>query len=198
MARMLGSIDNKRAVTGTYMSLLRSLIVPPMTAFNHGQFLLPFVYVLPAQLWTFASCAWTLRLTACLLEEDKLQLSRQVCEVLRSVMYNLSMVRPSQGTQDCGDVQGLLMLALYLHVVLLLLVPCLAVYWIELKLKVAFIRSEGYVLQHVWLLNDSALYKVVMAYAAVVSSWMLCEVAVLLAAPLQCTDQVLHWAVAQQ
>jgi hypothetical protein len=207
MARMLGSVNNKhRAKTGNFLSLMRSLIVPPMAVFNHANFVLPFAFVLPAQLWTFATCTWMMRTSACIIAQqaEHLQLSQQACGVLRSVMYNLGMLLggPPQGSaaanavHECGGLQGVVLLGLYLHVVLLLVVPCLAVYLIELNMKLSFIKSEKLRLDHTWPIMESTLIKVVLGYAAVVGGWMACEVAVLTIAPLKCDDHgLLTWSM---
>jgi hypothetical protein len=207
MARMLGSVNNKhRAKTGNFLSLMRSLIVPPMAVFNHANFVLPFAFVLPAQLWTFATCTWMMRTSACIIAQqaEHLQLSQQACGVLRSVMYNLGMLLggPPQGSaaanvvHECGGLQGVVLLGLYLHVVLLLVVPCLAVYLIELNMKLSFIKLKELRLDHTWPIMESTLIKVVLGYAAVVGGWMACEVAVLTIAPLKCDDHgLLTWSM---
>lgn len=199
MARMLGSVKNKhRAKTGKILNLMRMLIVPPMAVFNHSLFTLPFAYVLPAQLWTFSTCAWMMRTSVCIvaLQDENLQLSQRVCGVMRRILYNLSMLiggppqtAPGSTVHECGDVQGVVLVGLYLHVILLLVVPCWAVYFIELNLKLSFLKRHGLSLEHTWPLMDSSLIKAVIGYSAVVGSWMACEVAVLIMAPLHCNEQ---------
>lgn len=99
--------------------------------------------------------------------------------------------------QECGGLEGVVLLGLYLHVLLLLVVPCLAVYLIELNMKLSFIQTHGLALQHTWAIMDSRLIKAVVGYAAVVGGWMACEVAVLAVAPLQCNASgLLTWALA--
>lgn len=206
MARMLGSVKNKhRATTGKFLNLMRSLIVPPMAVFNHANFVLPFAFVLPAQMWTFVTCSWMMRTSTCIVAQqaENLQLSQQACGVLRNAMYNLGMLLggPPQGAvtnavHECGGLQGVVLLGLYLHVLLLVVVPCLAVYLIELNMKLSFIKTHALSLEHTWPIMDSKLIKVVMGYGAVVGGWMACEVAVLTIAPLQCTDAgLLTWAM---
>ena len=204
MARMLGSVRNKhRRKAHKFLNLMRMLIVPPMAVFNHANFVLPFVYVLPAQLWTFVTCSWMMRTSACIVAQhsENLQLTQQTYSVLRNTMYNLGMLLggPPEstapgGVQQCGALQGVVLLGLYLHVVLLVVVPCLAVYLIELNMKVGFVKSSGFQFEHAWAIMDSTMIKVLTGYGAVVGGWMACEIAVLIIAPLHCTDDgLLSW-----
>jgi hypothetical protein len=205
MVRMLGSVRSKhRRKAHKFLNLMRMLIVPPMAVFNHANFVLPFVYVLPAQLWTFVTCSWMMRTSSCIVAQhsENLQLTQQTCSILRNAMYNLGMLlgglpqsTSPNGVQGlCGALQGVVLLGLYLHVVLLVVVPCLAVYLVELSLKVSFVKCSGLQFQHTWAIMDSTLIKVVAGYGAVVGGWMACEMAVLTIAPLHCTDDgLLSW-----
>lgn len=211
MARMLGAVQHnemRRSAPG-FLNLMRMLLVPPMAVFNHANFILPFVYVLPAQLWTFVTCSWMLRTSACIVaaQDGHLRITQHTCSVLRAAMYNLAMLlggpslqspaaAPKDGVQQCGALQGVVLLGLYLHVILLLVVPCLAVYLIELNMKVSFVRSQGLGFEQTWAIMDSSLIKAVAGYGAVVGGWMACEMSVLTVAPLRCSDQgLLTWSV---
>lgn len=214
MVRMLGSVHNKRrATTGNLIHLMRQILVPPIAVFNHGCFVLAFQIVLPAQIWTFCTCASMMRTSTCVVSDnpDNMQAAQQICSGLRSAMYTLSglLATPHVGTaagaagaaasgglDACGGLQGVVMLGLYLHVFLLLVVPCLAIYLFELNMKLSFVRMHGWVLEHTWPIMDSRLIKVVVGYAAVVGGWMACEVAVLTVAPLRCSGAgLLTWSM---
>lgn len=161
-----------------------------------ANFILPMVYVLPAQLLTLLGVTGTSRYAVCLMMDRPgyLLLSQQLCQGLKVSMHYLSMLlgRPPKeaaaaAASECAGVDGLVLVVLFANLLLLVVVPCLVVYFVELDLKRGFIRTKNLVMQHAGPIVESRLGKAVVVYGAVVGSWMACEVLVLGLSPFECS-----------
>jgi hypothetical protein len=169
----------------------------PLLFATHSNFVLQFVYVLPAQLVTLAANLQLVRSTACIMAAQgpaMLVVPGRLCAYLKLCMHYLTFQGQSPAEAlstaagECSGLSGLVLLALYSNVVILLLLPCLTVYFIELDLKAGFVAQQQLVLRHACPVHWSKVCKAVVVYGAVVGSWMMCEVAVTLASPLNCNS----------
>jgi hypothetical protein len=115
-------------------------------------------------------------------------------QVLKASMHYFGLVLEPRPPRDaavtagleCAGVDGFLLLCVYANVLMLLVGPCLTVYFIELNLKMGFLKQQGLTLQHAPPCLGSRLCRLVVVYGGVVGAWMACEVAVLTSAPLHC------------
>lgn len=177
------------------LQVLTTVLGLPLMFATHSNFVLQFVYVLPTQLITLAANLQLMRSTACLMAAQgpgMLVVPSQLCAYLKLLMHYLSFQGQSPAEAlaaaagECQGLQRLVLLALYSNVVILLLLPCLTVYFIELNLKSGFIAQQQLVLSHACPVHWSKVCKVVVVYGAVVGSWMMCEVALTLLSPVSC------------
>lgn len=179
-----------------YVSLLRFVVGAPLFWSVHANFVLPFAYVLVAQAITAGMTLYGLRASVCVMMSypGVAQAAQPMCQVLKASMHYFGLVlepRPPHDTAgaaglDCTGIDGFLLLCVYANVLVLLVAPCLTVYFIELNLKMGFLEQQGLTLQHAPPCLGSSLCRLVVVYGAVVGAWMACEVAVLTATPLQC------------
>lgn len=79
-----------------------------------------------------------------------------------------------------------LYIALYANVLVLLLISCLVVYFVELDLKLGFIKQQQLVMTHAYPFQGSSFTKAVVIYGVVVGAWLMCEVGVMFLSPLEC------------
>lgn len=177
--------------------LLHSVLVVPCFWLNHASYVLPFPYVLAAQLITLGGVLNISRSLLCLLANlpgTHLALAQRVCQHIKGVAYFMQGMYLTGKPQaqlaelaaaECQGLNGLVLLALFSAVVVLVLLPCLLVYHIELKLKMGFIRQRRLVLQHAPPC-DTPLAKAVVVYCVVLGSWVACEGLVALLSPVQC------------
>lgn len=189
---------NARWQPNTWTSITRALLAFPVLYLHHANFVLPFPYMLSAQACTLAATSLLLRLSSCLVFDDEpgsLYRSQQLCLCLKVGMHYLSMLlgRPPReaiaaATKECQGVDGLVLVTLYVSVFVLVVLPSLAVYFIELEMKLGFIKQRQYKMQHAWPCLESRLCKAVVVYGAVVGSYIACEVVVLILSPMQCTS----------
>jgi len=177
------------------ISLLRTLIAMPLFYLNHANYILPFAYVLPAQLLTLLATIMMARVLTCVIANDTatlLQVSQRVCKCMKVAMHYLALLGLPPGdvadaaAAECQGVDGLILLTLYANVFVLVLIPCLVVYFVELDLKLGFIKQQRLLLLQAYPCLDSRLCKGLIVYSAVVGSWLACEVIVTLMSPLEC------------
>jgi hypothetical protein len=180
-----------------WLALLRQVFGIPLLYCNHANFVLPFAYVLVAQLVTCTALCVALRVSACYLlgKPDVACCSAQLCQYLKVVMHYFGWVpvwrAPREAftaaASECQGIQGFVLVAVYANVLILVVGPCLAVFFMELKLKMRFIHQQGLNLLHAPpCLLESHLSRWVVLYGAVVGSWMACEAAVLMLSPMRC------------
>lgn len=179
-----------------YVSLLRFVVGVPLFWSVHANFVLPFAYVLVAQAITAGMMCYGLRASVCVMLSypGVAQAVQPMCQVLKVSMHYFGLVlepRPPHHATgaaglECAGIEGFLLLCVYANMLVLLVGPCLTVYFIELNLKMGFLKQQGLTLQHAPPCLGSRLCQLVVVYGAVVGAWMACEVAVLTATPLQC------------
>lgn len=180
-----------------WVAVLRQVLGMPVFYLNHANFILPFAYVMLAQLITFSAVSSTLGVTTCYMysQAGQIQVAQQLCQFLKVAMHFLGMLPgrlPREAAQaaaaECQGVESYLLPALYSCVIILVVGPCLFVYFAELNLKLGYIRQLQLPLQHAPPCFDSRLGRAVAIYGAFVGGWMACEVLVLVASPLQCSS----------
>jgi hypothetical protein len=179
--------------------LLHCVAIVPLFWWNHAAYVLPFRYFLAAQLVTVACELRIASAILCLFSHvpgTHMQLAQHLCQHMKQAMHYLGLpllARPAgvpladAAAAECQGLNGAALLSLYISVVLLVLVPCLLVYFAELNLKMGFIRQRQLVLQHAPPCPDTRLAKAVVVYAAFVCSWIACEAVVLALTPVQCS-----------
>lgn len=197
-SHFLSIIEHKRpSQSSPWISLMRLLLGVPVFYITHANFVLPFPYVLAAQLCTLFSTCMMTRTVACAVmqQADAIQRAHQLCKRLKTVMHFSSFtpgVPPwevaSAAARECQGVDAVMLLSLYGNVLVLVVLPCLVVYFMELNLKVGFVRQRQLAMHHAWPCLESRLCKCVIVYASVVGSWMACEGLVLLLSPMQCSS----------
>jgi hypothetical protein len=180
-----------------WLALLRQVVGIPLFYCNHANFVLPFAYALAAQLVTCGALCVALLVSACYMlgKPNVAYTAAQACQYLKVGMHNLgwmSMGRAPReaataAAQECTGIKGFMLLSIYANVLILVVGPCLAVYFMELNLKLGFIQQQKLRLLHAPpCMLESWLSRLVVLYGAVVGSWMACEVAVLMLSPMQC------------
>jgi hypothetical protein len=187
--------------SGSWSALLRMVVGIPLMYVNHANYVLPFAYVLPAQLLTFLAGGFMNRLLVCAMLQQPgmpLHLAQQLCQYMKLGMHYLGMLltRPPGEASDaaaeqCRGLEGLVLLTVYADTVLVVMMPCLVVYFMELNLKMGFIRQRQLTLAHAPPGAVTRLGKAVMIHAAVVGSWLACEVLLLVITPLDCNSSSL-------
>lgn len=187
--------NTRQATSGVSMFCLTVLVVP-LFWWNHASYVLPFPYVLAVQIATVVGVWRISSVTTCLLSYvpgTHVQIGQQVCQRMKHVMHYLGLLLAKPAGQlaetaatECAGLNGLVLLSLYASVVILVLVPCLSVYFLELNLKMGFIRQRQLVLLHAPPCLDTRLARAVIVYAAVVCSWIACEGVVMALSPIQC------------
>jgi hypothetical protein len=85
-------------------------------------------------------------------------------------------------------LSGILLVTLYANLVILVMVPCLVVYFMELNLKMGFIKQRKLTLAHAPPGVVTSLGKAVVIHGAVVGSWLACEVVLSVIGPLDCNS----------
>lgn len=188
------AISSSHHSPGIWLALLRPLFCLPLFFLNHAYFVLPFAFVLPAQLLTLASMYYTMRITTCMIVDrpGSLQLSQRLCQLAKVVVHYLVFLghSPKDATQsaaaECQGMDGIVLLMLFTNLLLQLLLPCIVVYLLELDMKMGFIRQQRLVLSHACPCHESGLTKGVVIYGALVGGWLACEVAVMFLSPLEC------------
>jgi hypothetical protein len=81
--------------SGGWSTMLRMVIGIPLMWLNHANFVLPFAYVLPAQLATFAAGAIINRLLVCAMLHQPgvpLHLVQRLCQYMKHGMHYLGML----------------------------------------------------------------------------------------------------------
>jgi hypothetical protein len=150
------NLSSAGASYGAHMELLRFIATPCLIWVSHAvNFLLPFYILLPLQLYTVAISSRVVRATACALAAQHpaiLAAAGGVCRTLRLCM-KLAVIllcmpavpQPAEeGPQQdrCDDVQGLLQVVGYTYVVVLLVLPCLVGYMVEMTLKLNWLKGQ--------------------------------------------------------
>jgi len=182
------------------LSVMRFVLGTPLVFVNHANYVLPFAYVLGAQVLTLCAVCLMVRVTVCYTvqthQPGSLLLLQQLCQRLKVVMHYLGIMSgqpPSDvaasALQECRGVEGLALLTLYISVLVLVVLPCLIVYFIELKLKQGFLKQHNLTLSHALPCMDSHVCKGVVVYGAVVGSWLACELLVMSLTPMKCTSE---------
>lgn len=187
-----------------WMSFGRFMFLPCLIMANHANFVLPFRWVLFFQLFTVCFSLSMLARLACFIADTPplVLFVEKSCVFVRSVMYTLVMVlgAPFEVHDDhrqCQAAQGALRLGLYVYVLLLLLVPCLVVFFTELSMKASFVKAQQQLyLKDVWPMMDSRLIQGVTGYAVLLGSWFVCEGAINALSPVSCSSKgllVMGW-----
>lgn len=158
-------------------------------------------YSLPLQLATLAvQLLMSCRLCVCRMAgSEGLQPAVQAtCRGLRKaavvaagfLLGGIQLVNPKPQPQICSGVQAAAQLQWFSAALLLLVLPGIVVYVLELNLKVAFLRGQrdrGLLLQPgLQLLSDNALACGAVGVAVMVAVWFFCEGLVAAAGPLSC------------
>lgn len=180
---------------GHWAHILRVILGMPLMYFNHANFVLPFAYVLGAQGVTLAAALVQLQKLPCLMTDKPLSMqhSQGLCQGAKLAMHYFGLLscRPpalaaEAAAAECQGLEGLVLLCLYANLLLLVLVPCLFVYFAELRLKLGFLREQQLTLQHAPPCLESRVGRAVGVYGVLVGSWLACEAAVLFLSPLRC------------
>jgi hypothetical protein len=129
---------------------------------------------------------------------DKLlsmQQSQWLCQCAKLAMHYFGLLScrppglaPEAAAEECQGLEGLVLLCLYANLLLLVLVPCLCVYFAELRLKLGFLHEQQLSLQHAPPCLDFLVWRAVVIYGVVVGGWLACEAVVLFLSPLRCNS----------
>lgn len=181
------------------LTLLRPLAAPAFITSCHCNFVLPLKWVLPMQLYTLLVCLPMMQLYVCAIARTPgmLAQSQRACVLAKRTMHGVGLLlgRPPDTSDpgyssQCEGLPGLLLLALYLYVLLLVVLPCLVLYLMELTAKVKFVqqsRAPRLQLAETWPIMTSGLVKSTTAAAGVLGTWFLCEMLLSSLAPQSCS-----------
>jgi hypothetical protein len=182
---------------GHWAHILRIILGMPLMYFNHANFVLPFAYVLGAQGVTLAAALVQLQKVPCLMTDKpvSMQQSLRLCQCAKLAMhyFGLLSTRPpalaaEAAAAECQGLEGLVLLCLYACLLLLVLAPCLCVYFAELRVKLGFLRQQHLLLQHAPPCPHFGVGRAVVVYGVLVGGWLACEAAVLFLSPLICNS----------
>jgi hypothetical protein len=124
-----------------------------------------------------------------------MQQSLRLCQCTKLAMhyFGLLSTRPpalaaEAAAAECQGLEGLVLLCLYACLLLLVLAPCLCVYFAELRVKLGFLRQQHLLLQHAPPCPHFGVGRAVVVYGVLVGGWLACEAAVLFLSPLRCNS----------
>jgi hypothetical protein len=105
---------------------------------------------------------------------------------------------PTQSAVCATGLSSLLMLTVFVHGVLLLVVPCAAQYAVEYAMKAQFVASRGLRLEAACGPGKGIVLVAMMVQAVLLATWVLCAFAVtgLMVHEMQCNAE--GWLVAAQ
>jgi hypothetical protein len=103
---------------------------------------------------------------------------KQVVFYMSRIVGRLPVDTVLESANACQGVAAVLLLLLYTHVVLLLIVPGVVMFRIELSLKSEFVRLRGGCIPKAWQALDAVDAMALVAYTLLVGAWCVCEAAV--------------------
>jgi hypothetical protein len=165
----------------SWLVFMRKVLGPPLVYMGHANHVLPFQWTLLMQLYMVAVCSVAVfRSSTCVLatSDSNAAMAATVCANAKHVVFYVSRAvgrLPYDTSLDAADackgLAAILLLLLYTHVVLLLIVPGVVMFRIELSLKSEFVRLRGGCVPKVWQMLDSADAMLLLAYTLVVGAW---------------------------
>jgi hypothetical protein len=202
MDTMAMSKQHRSAANGSqhnsWLVFMRKVLGPPLVYMGHANHVLPFQWTLLMQLYMVAVCSVAVfRSSTCVLatSDSNAAMAARVCAYAKHVVFYVSRAvgrLPYDTSLDAADackgLAAILLLLLYTHVVLLLIVPGVVMFRIELSLKSEFVRLRGGCVPKVWQMLDSADAMLLLAYTLVVGAWCVCEAAVAWLRPVACSN----------
>jgi hypothetical protein len=182
----------------TWLVFMRKVLGAPLVYMGHANHVLPFQWVLLMQLYTVVVCVVTVfRSSACLLatSDSNAAMAEHVCTYAKQVVFfssravgRLPYDTALEAPDACKDVAAILLLLLYTHVVLLLIVPGVVMFRIELSLKSEFVRLRGGCISKTWQVLDSADVMMLLTYTMLIGAWCMCRAAVTWLRPVACSN----------
>jgi hypothetical protein len=167
---------------------------------GHAHHVLPFQWVLLMQLYTVVVCdVAVFRSSACLLatSDSNAAMAERVCAYAKQEVFfssravgRLPYDTALEAPDACKGVAAILLLLLYTHVVLLLIVPGVVMFRIELELslKSEFVRLRGGCIPKTWQVLDSADVMLLLTYTMLIGAWCVCEATVTWLRPVACSN----------
>jgi hypothetical protein len=182
----------------SWLVFARKVLGPPLVYMGHANDVLPFQWTLLMQLYMVAVCsAAVFRSGTCVLgtSASNSAMAASVCAYAKQAVFYISRAvgrRPIDTVLDaavsCKGLAAIFLLLLFTHVVLLLIVPGVVMFRIELSLKSEFVRLRDVCVPKVWQVLDSADTMLLLAYTLVVAAWCVCEAVVSWLRPFACSD----------
>jgi hypothetical protein len=165
--------------------------------------MLPLRLTVPLQLVTLVISLVTFSTRVCwyLSRPGLAEMAVSGCRVVSSAMFaGPSMIMGGSSSANAAQMQSavcssglssLLMLTVFVHVVLLLVIPCAAQYAIEYIMKAQFVASRGLRLEAAWGPKKGAAIVAMSVQAVLLATWVLCDFAVrgLLMKDMQCSAE---------
>lgn len=188
--------------------LVKPVFGPPLVTLGYCTFMLPLRLTVPLQLVTFVISLVIFSTRACwyLSRPGLAEMAVGGCRAVSTAMFaGPSLIMGSSSSAHAAHVQSavcssglssLLMLTVFVHVVLLLVVPCVAQYAIEYIMKAQFVASRGLRLESSWGPQKGAVLVGLSVQAVLLATWVLCDFAVrgMMMQDMQCSAE--GWLVA--
>jgi hypothetical protein len=182
----------------SWLIFMRKVLGAPLVYMGHANHALPLQWVLLMQLYTVVVCSVVVfRSSACLLatSDSNAAMAARVCAYAKQVVFFISRAvgrlpydTALEAPDACKGVAAILLLLLYTHVVLLLIVPGVVMFRIELSLKSEFVRLRGGCISKTLQVLDYADVMVLLSYTLLIGAWGVCEAAVAWLRPVACSN----------